>query len=915
MRFSTNFWDNALFGGDGAGGDGDSSPSITGYSVDPNTGSRSVTNSAGATTTWDASGNQTVSYGEPSSSGSGGGSSTTTQAPAQTAAPAKAPAQTTTAPAVTAAPAPAKTEAAPAPAPAQTTTAAPASLDPAPTTTSGLASAAPAATGSLSSSSTSGLTSAVAGPPMGTLGGKDTAAGYSVTAPPSTSSKEESTTAVSTAVTGAPLGTQGGKDTNAGYSVTPSASSSTGSSSTQSTSYTPSAREAENTSWGAYEAYDLSSTFGANNPHSNYDSAGNYSAPADYTTTSTGTGYNVSNYDPLGSARGLMSGANDPVSAAVASPSGTAQTDTSSLASQYASYGIGQAAAAPYNSAIGISSNSLSGSLANTAPSGTFTGTASLAAPTAVETGIPSYDSINSYARDIQANSRVDTPVTQTTSTAINSTNVVDPRSGYAPTSGLLSSPYSNGSREFTDSSSRVFSDIMGTAPKDDFSSRAALDATSLTAPGTSSFSTTGQPATSSQAAVNAGATSRQASVTDIGTSSTASPMYSPDRQAWDPQNTFESPIEGLALPGDDAGVYSARGVTTSSLPGILATTTTTTAANASKEVVAVLAAGAGWTTVQLADGTVETRDGVRGARNNNPGNIEYGDFAKSKGAIASDGRFAVFSTPEAGRKAMESLLTETPAYSDKTLSAAISRYAPPNENDTAGYISAVEKNSGVSRNTVMSDMNTQQISAVVDAMIEHEGTNRGYTVNGVKADTQNATSTSAPMSADQMADWAAGNNAPSTGSTSTGSGKSSTGTATATPISDAYSYDPTQGVSKDYVYDQNTAPGNPVAGLLGGLFNNPNGNSAANNFTNAVVGSQLYQGFNALYDATIGKMGGTTGPSEQPSFDGSVGADTNAFSSLTPPEEETTEVDPEERFEETYLFWSPYRPTPTFRF
>jgi hypothetical protein len=46
-----------------------------------------------------------------------------------------------------------------------------------------------------------------------------------------------------------------------------------------------------------------------------------------------------------------------------------------------------------------------------------------------------------------------------------------------------------------------------------------------------------------------------------------------------------------------------------------------------------------------------------RNLRNNNPGNLEYGDFAKSHGATGSDGRFAIFSTMEAGMAAQEALL------------------------------------------------------------------------------------------------------------------------------------------------------------------------------------------------------------------------------------------------------------------
>ena len=46
-----------------------------------------------------------------------------------------------------------------------------------------------------------------------------------------------------------------------------------------------------------------------------------------------------------------------------------------------------------------------------------------------------------------------------------------------------------------------------------------------------------------------------------------------------------------------------------------------------------------------------------RGQRNHNPGNIEYGQFAKDHGATGSDGRFAIFPDAATGYKALDALL------------------------------------------------------------------------------------------------------------------------------------------------------------------------------------------------------------------------------------------------------------------
>lgn len=135
-----------------------------------------------------------------------------------------------------------------------------------------------------------------------------------------------------------------------------------------------------------------------------------------------------------------------------------------------------------------------------------------------------------------------------------------------------------------------------------------------------------------------------------------------------------------------------------------------------------VVNAGPGWTEVENADGTVIRREGARNWRNNNPGNLEYGDFAKKHGAIGTDGRFAVFSSYEAGRKAKESLVFGGKSYKDKSIKDAIARYAPAFENDSAGYAKQVADAAGVSVTTKMSDLSPAQRKAVLDRMEQVEG-------------------------------------------------------------------------------------------------------------------------------------------------------------------------------------------------
>jgi hypothetical protein len=143
-----------------------------------------------------------------------------------------------------------------------------------------------------------------------------------------------------------------------------------------------------------------------------------------------------------------------------------------------------------------------------------------------------------------------------------------------------------------------------------------------------------------------------------------------------------------------------------------------------------VAAAGPGWTDVIGPDGKVVRREGTRAWRNNNPGNIEYGDFATSRGAIGTDGRFAVFPSYEAGRAAKESLLFESPSYQNRTIASAINRYAPPVENDTQNYIGQITSALGVSPDTRLSELSPQQRIAMLDAMQKVEGFSVGTTSN-----------------------------------------------------------------------------------------------------------------------------------------------------------------------------------------
>jgi hypothetical protein len=122
--------------------------------------------------------------------------------------------------------------------------------------------------------------------------------------------------------------------------------------------------------------------------------------------------------------------------------------------------------------------------------------------------------------------------------------------------------------------------------------------------------------------------------------------------------------------------------------------------------------------TVTPAGGGPPSRGGSRGIRNRNPGNIEYGAFARAHGAVGSDGRFAIFSSPEEGRQAMIALLH---SYQDRGLNTVrkmIDRYNPKSDGQPAHYIPHVAKALGVSPDAPIDLTDPDVANRMVSAMI-----------------------------------------------------------------------------------------------------------------------------------------------------------------------------------------------------
>lgn len=119
-----------------------------------------------------------------------------------------------------------------------------------------------------------------------------------------------------------------------------------------------------------------------------------------------------------------------------------------------------------------------------------------------------------------------------------------------------------------------------------------------------------------------------------------------------------------------------------------------------------------------------------RGIRNNNPGNIEDGPFARSlPGYAGSDGRFARFETPEAGNQAAPRLLASYVQRGFNTPNSIINRWAPPSDNNpTQAYASYVAQRLGIGPDDVVSEA---QIPLLAQAISEFEN---GQRVGGAGA-------------------------------------------------------------------------------------------------------------------------------------------------------------------------------------
>lgn len=128
----------------------------------------------------------------------------------------------------------------------------------------------------------------------------------------------------------------------------------------------------------------------------------------------------------------------------------------------------------------------------------------------------------------------------------------------------------------------------------------------------------------------------------------------------------------------------------------------------------------------EVIEGVVGVVSGVRGIRNNNPGNIERTQttWKGMSSDQSSDPRFIVFDGPEWGIRAMARVLRNYIARGQDTVREIINTWAPPSENDTGAYTRAVAAGLGIGPDDRVSDA---EMPGLIAAIIKHENGSQPY--------------------------------------------------------------------------------------------------------------------------------------------------------------------------------------------
>ena len=118
-----------------------------------------------------------------------------------------------------------------------------------------------------------------------------------------------------------------------------------------------------------------------------------------------------------------------------------------------------------------------------------------------------------------------------------------------------------------------------------------------------------------------------------------------------------------------------------------------------------------------------------RGIRNHNPGNIRRGrDQWQGASENQSDSKFVQFENALWGIRALARvLLTYESSYGLRTVRSILTRWAPPEENDTEAYIADVAMRTGFDPDQRISAGCFPELKPLVEAIIQHENGEQPY--------------------------------------------------------------------------------------------------------------------------------------------------------------------------------------------
>ncbi len=120
-----------------------------------------------------------------------------------------------------------------------------------------------------------------------------------------------------------------------------------------------------------------------------------------------------------------------------------------------------------------------------------------------------------------------------------------------------------------------------------------------------------------------------------------------------------------------------------------------------------------------MANSFIGRADLPRGLRNNNPGDIRAGIAWQGKIGVDSGG-FIVFEDINWGIRALATDIANEFEKGNNTISKFISIYAPPSENDTAGYIASVAADTGFAPDLPLA-LDQGSLQSLVRAVINKE--------------------------------------------------------------------------------------------------------------------------------------------------------------------------------------------------